>query len=262
MLAVTASVAGANAPRKKRVVPPLVSNTIHVVVPHGQPIQIAFASDSGFDGTASLANAILMAVANHPAVLGFPIRINTVNAPTCGSPPNTVSAATTAAYRISANLQNVAVLGQVCSHGFAQALAIYQKAGIVVISGSATNPSLPAAGPTVFDRTIVDDNRVGSWYPVISQLPVDLAWRLDYTVKFGSAPSDFADLYYDAANIVIDDIANASKVDAKGELIVNRAALASAVRNTSAYPGATCSVTIDSSGDRTDDGTAISTCAG
>jgi ABC-type branched-subunit amino acid transport system substrate-binding protein len=75
-------------------------------------------------------------------------------------------------------------------------------------------------------------------------------------------PSDFADLYYDAANIVIDDIANAAQVDANGRLIVNRAALATAVRNTSAYPGVTCSVTIDSSGDRTDDSTAISTCTG
>ena len=154
----------------------------------------------------------------------------------------------------------MAVLGQVCSHGFAQALAIYQKADMVVISGSATNTALHGAGPTVFNRTIVDDNHVDSWYPVISQLPSDLAWRLDYTVKFGSAPSDFADLYYDAANIVIDDIVGASQVDAKGELIVNRAALATAVRDTSAYPGVTCSVTIDSRGDRVVDDAAISTC--
>src|SRR5262249_3827260 len=258
----TASVAGASTPRKKKVVPPPVSNTIHVVVPRGQPIQIAFAADSGFDGTASLADAIQMAVDNHGGVLGFPIRIDAVNAPTCGIPPNAVSAATSAAYKITANLQNVAVLGQVCSFGFAQALPIYQKAGMAVVSGSATNPSMPAAGPTVFNRTIVDDNRLNEWYPVISQLPVDLAWRLDYTVKFRAPPSDYADLYYDAASIVLDDIAGASQVDAKGELIVNRAALASAVRNTSGYPGVTCSVTIDSAGDRTDDEAAISACAG
>jgi ABC-type branched-subunit amino acid transport system substrate-binding protein len=258
-----ASAAGANTPRKKKVVPPLVSDTIHAVVPRGQPIQIAFAADSGFDGSASLANAIRMAVDGHPSVLGFPIRINIVNAPTCSSPPNTVSAATTAAYRITANLQNVAVLGQVCSHGFAQALAIYQKADMVVVSGSATNTALPAAGPTVFNRTIVDDNRVDDWYPVISQLPVDLAWRLDYTSRFGSPPSDFADLYYDAAAVVIDDIAVASHVDAKGDLIINRATLAKAVRTTTAYPGVTCSVTLDpATGDRVDDAAAISTCTG
>jgi hypothetical protein len=221
ILTVVAPAAEATTPKKKKVVPPLVSNTIHVVVPAGQPVQITFAGDSGYGGSSSLANAIRMAVANHPSVRGFPIRISTVDTPTCGS-QNAVSAATTAAYRITANLQNVAVLGQVCSHGFAQALAIYQKAGMVVISGSATNTALPAAGPTVFDRTIVDDNIVDSWYPVISQLPDDLAWRLDYTAKYGSPPADFADLYYDAASIVIDDIAGASQLDAKGDLIVNR----------------------------------------
>jgi ABC-type branched-subunit amino acid transport system substrate-binding protein len=256
-----ASLAGASTPRKKKVVAPLVSNAIHVVVPRGRPLQIAFAADSGFAGTPSLAHAIQMAVDNHGGVLGFPIRINAVDAPTCGNPPNAASLATTAAYKIAANLQNVAVLGQICSHGFAQALAIYQKAGIVVVSGSATNPALPAAGPTVFDRTIVDDNRVDDWYPAIAQLPVDLAWRLDYTVEFGAPPPDFADLYYDAANIVMNDIGGASQTDAKGDLIVNRAALATAVRTTSDYPGVTCSVTIDNSGDRTDDGAAISTCA-
>jgi len=59
-------------------------------------------------------------------------------------------------------------------------LAIYEKAHLVVVSGSATGTGLPAAGPTVFNRTIVDDNRVDYWYPVISQLPGDLAWRRDY----------------------------------------------------------------------------------
>jgi ABC-type branched-subunit amino acid transport system substrate-binding protein len=260
ILVVTASAAGASTPRKK-VVPPLVSNTVRVVVPRGQPIQIAFASDSGFGGTRSLAHAIQMAVDNHGGVLGFPIRINAVDAATCGSPPNTVSAATGAAYKITANLQNVAVLGQVCSHGFAQALAIYQKAKMVVVSGSATNTALPAAGPTVFNRTVVDDN-LADWYAAISQLPSDLAWRLDYTVKFGAPPSDFADLYYDAASIVLNDIAAASQVDAKGELIVNRSALAAAIRTTTAYPGVTCSVTIDpATGDRTDDEAAIRACA-
>jgi hypothetical protein len=263
ILAITASVAGASTPRRKKVVPPpLVSNAVHVVVPRGRPIEIAFAADTGFDGTPSLGHAIQMAADDHGGVLGFPIRINAVNVPTCGNPPNAVSAATTAAYRITANLQNVAVLGQICSPGFAQALPIYQKADMVVVSGSATNTALPATGPTVFNRTVVDDNNFNGWYPVISQLPVDLAWRLDYTVKFGAPPADFADLYYDAARIVLGDIAGASHVDAKGELVVTRDALATAVRNTTGYPGVTCSVSIDNNGNRVDDGAEITTCAG
>ena len=131
--------AGAATPRKKIVLP--VSNAIRVVVPRGQSIQIAFTTDSGSGYGTSLANAISMAVGNHPTVDGFPIKVNTVDVPTCGSQPNTVAAAAVGAYRITSNLQNVAVLGQVCSHGFAQALRIYETAGVVVVTGSATNTS-------------------------------------------------------------------------------------------------------------------------
>jgi ABC-type branched-subunit amino acid transport system substrate-binding protein len=248
---------------KLRRTPPTtgVSNATQVVVPRGQPIQIAFANDSGSGFATSLANAVAMAVGNHSTVDGFPIKVNAVDVRTCGQLPGTLAAATTGAYMITSNLQNLAVLGQVCSQGFAQALRIYETAGIVVLSGSATNPALPAAGPDVFNRTTVDDYTFDNWYATISQLPGDLVWRQKYTDKFGTTPSDFADLYYDAANIVIDDIAAVSQVDSRGELVVDRAALAAAVRNTNGYPGVTCSVTIDSSGNRTDDGAAISTCA-
>jgi hypothetical protein len=240
---------------------PPVSNATQVVVPRGQPIQIAFANDSGSGFATSLANAVAMALGNHPAVDGFPISIDTVDVRTCGQLPGTLAAATTGAYRITSNLQNVAVLGQVCSQGFAQALRIYETADVVVLTGSATSPALPVAGPDVFNRTVVDDNTFDNWYATVSQLPGDLVWRQQYTDKFGTPPLDFADLYYDAANIVINDIAAVSQVDSKGNLVVNRAALATAVRNTSGYPGVTCSVTIDSSGNRTDDGAALSACA-
>lgn len=261
ILVVAASAAGARTPRNKKLVTPLVSNVVHVVVPRGQPIQIAFANDSGSGFGTSLANAISMAVGNHRTVDGFPLEVNTVDVRTCGNLPTSVAAAAAGAYRITSNLQNVAVLGQVCSHGIAQALRIYETPGVVVVTGSATNTALPAAGPTVFNRTIVDDNNVDSWYATISQLPDDLVWRQQYTDRFGTPPSDFADLYYDAANILIHDIAAVSQVDSRGDLLVNRAALAAPVRTTNGYPGVTCSVTIDSSGNRTDDGPAISTCS-
>jgi ABC-type branched-subunit amino acid transport system substrate-binding protein len=261
ILVVAASAAGATTPRKKKVVPRPASNKLHVVVPRGQSIQIALANDSGSGFSTSLANAVSMAVGNHTTVDGFPIKVNTVDVRTCGNLPGTGAVAATGAYRITSNLQNVGVLGQVCSQGFAQALKIYETADVVVITGSATNPALPAAGPDVFNRTTVDDNTFDNWYATISQLPADLVWRQQYTDQFATTPSDFADLYYDAANILIDDIAAVSQVDSRGELVVNRAALATAVRNTTDYPGVTCSVTIDSSGNRTDDGPTINTCA-
>jgi ABC-type branched-subunit amino acid transport system substrate-binding protein len=253
--------AGAATPRKKVASPP-ASNTIRVVVPRGQPIQIAFANDPGSGYATSLANAISMAVGNHPTVDGFPIEVNTVDVATCGNPPNAVAAAATGAYRITSNLQNVAVLGQVCSHGFAQALRIYQTAGVVVITGSATNTALPAAGPGVFNRTVVDDNDIDSWYAAISQLPGDLVWRQQYTDRFGTTPSDYADLYYDAADVLLADLGGASRLDARSDLVVSRATLAHAVRTTAAYPGVTCTVTIDpATGDRVDDPNAIANCA-
>src|SRR5262245_21131673 len=84
-----------------------------VVVPRGQPVQIAFADDltgsaSGF--ATSLANAVAMAVDAHPAIRGFPIQINLVDAP-CGDPTADLAAATS----IVSNSQNVGVLGQLCS---------------------------------------------------------------------------------------------------------------------------------------------------
>src|SRR5262249_54708578 len=169
-----------------------------VVVPRGQPVQIAFA-DSLTGSTAlygpSLEHAVQMAVESHPTIHGVPIQVNVVDAP-CGDPAADVAAAEA----IAANAQNVAVLGQVCSAGFDQALQVYEAAGLVTISGSATNDALPAYGPNVFDRTAVDDgDGFEAWYATVSQLPADVARRKAYTVEFGPAPSPFADRYYAAA---------------------------------------------------------------
>jgi ABC-type branched-subunit amino acid transport system substrate-binding protein len=237
-----------------------------VVVPRGQPVQIAFATDlsgpaSGF-GT-SLANAVQMAVDAHPAIRGFPIKINTVDAP-CGDPTADVAAATS----IVANGQNVGVLGQLCSSGFDQALPIYQSADVVTITGSATAPGLSSFGPTVFNRTAVNDtccpfvDGFDPWYATVVTLPSDIAWQLAYNLKFGTAPTAFADLYYDAARLLIRNLQNVSSVDSSGNLVVDRATLAQAVRSTTKYQGVSCTITLDpATGDRLDDTTSLSPCA-
>src|SRR5881227_282660 len=64
------------------------SDSTRVVVPRGQPIEMAFAVDlTGFASGlgASLENAVQMAVDAHPAVRGFPIQVNGVDSP-CGDP--------------------------------------------------------------------------------------------------------------------------------------------------------------------------------
>jgi ABC-type branched-subunit amino acid transport system substrate-binding protein len=168
----------------------------------------------------------------------------------------------TTAYRFTANLQNVAVLGQVCSFGFARALPIYENAGLLVVTGSATNDALPSSGRMVFDRTVVDDDGFEAWYAVVSQLPSELAWQQAYTDEFGAGPSDFADLYYDAASLVISDLEATSTVNTGGNLILNRTALARSVRNTAGYPGVSCAITLDpATGNRLDDPAALSKCA-
>lgn len=232
-----------------------------LVVPRGAPLQIALANDltgfaSGFAPSAS--NAVRMAVAAHPTVDGFPVRIATYDAP-CGDPAADVATANA----IAGNAQNAGVLGQLCSFGFDQALPVYQAAGLVTITGSATNPALATMGFSVFDRTIVaDDAGFDAWYAAVTSLPSDLAWQNGYDVLFGAAPTLYDDLYYDATAILIRSLGRVARVDRTGALVINRAALAADVRSTRHYQGVTCTVTLDrATGNRVNDPAALARCA-
>src|SRR5262245_467793 len=186
--------AGASAagPRHRSGVAPIV------VVAHGQPVQIALAADlSGFASslTPSIEQAVRLAIVAHPSVRGFPIRLNVIDAP-CGDTAGDVAAAQS----IVSNAQNAGVLGQFCSGGFDQALPVYQAAGAVVVSGSATSDVLPSFGPTVFNRTIVRDGDDGAaWFAQVTGLPRYIAWEGAVASLLGPPPVDFAGLYYDAA---------------------------------------------------------------
>src|SRR6266568_828264 len=254
--------ASANRVHKKHAHIRMTSNSTQVVVPRGHPVEVAFAADltgltSGF--AVSLGNAVQMAVDARPAIRGFPIQINTVDAP-CGDSTADLAAATS----IVANTQNVAVLGHFCSTGDAVALPVYQTADLVTISGSTTDPSLPLFGPDVFNSVAVPDgccpyvDQFSPWYDTVVTLPSDLAWRRAFTAQFGTAPTAFADLYYDAAGLLIRDVQSTSSIDGGGNLVINRAALARAVRNTAKYQGVTCTITLDPTGYRTNDPAALS----
>jgi ABC-type branched-subunit amino acid transport system substrate-binding protein len=232
-----------------------------LVVPHGQPLQIAFVNDLTGAASAfapSLSNAVRMAVGFHPTVRGFRIQVNTYDN-VCGTP----SASVVAANAVVANPQNAAVLGHICSLGFAEALPIYQAADLVTISGSATNPALATSGFSVFNRVAVDDAGFDPWYVKVGMLPDDLAWQYGYEVIFGNPPQPIADLYYDAASLLLSDLKRVSRVDRSGSLVIDRAALAAAVRSTRHFQGVTCTITIDpATGNRIDDPEALSRCAG
>jgi hypothetical protein len=121
--------------------------------------------------------------------------------------------------------------------------------------------------PTVFDRTIVVSDAVGDpgdvWAAQIAQLPSVLAWDAAYEAEFGSAPvlSPLPALYYDAASLLLLRLQQVSRV-VDGSLVIDRAALAWAVRFTRAYRGVTCTIALDpATGNRFADPRGLRRCA-
>lgn len=248
-----------------------------VVVQHGQPVQIAVALDRstpiGATFTPSIRNAIQMALQLHPAVHGFRIQLNDGYDAPCGAAADVVALNAAAATQVVSNEQNVAVIGHMCSFPFGAiadpcpsppptgtALAIYESNELATINGSTTGPCLPAEGPTVFNTTAVPDPAFNAWYAQVQTLPADRLWRLIYRLEFGAAPGEFADLYFDATNLLLTRLAQVSSV-VHGNLVVDRVALARAVRQTTNFPGVTCTVSLDpTTGYRIADPAALARC--
>jgi hypothetical protein len=222
-----------------------------VVVAPGQPLVIAVPVDQTTPvfapfGTAAR-NAVQMAIESDPRIKGFVVQQDDVVA----SPCNYGNANYAAATSIVANPAVVGVVGHVCSAGLFGALPIYESAGVVVLSGSATGPPLTGLGPTVFDRTIVDDADGGSsWLAAVEQLPSVLAWQNRYQARFGIAPIGTAELFYDAANLLLTRINQVATLDSSGDLVIDRGMLAAAVRHTTGFQGVSGCISLDSLGNR------------
>ena len=230
-----------------------------VVVPRGEPVQIAVALPLTNPRLAPLAqgalNAVQLAVEKHRLIRGFPIQLNVFDDPCFPLASRAIAA------EIVANPQNVAVIGHFCSPGYAAALPVYESADVVTISGSATNPFLPLAGPNVFNSVVVKFPESETWGPQVEMLPSDIFFREHtYAHEYGSPAPLFADFYDDAASVLFDQIADTATLDG-GNLVVDRTALAQAVRSTTAFKGFTCDVTIGSDGFRVDDPASLAKCA-
>jgi ABC-type branched-subunit amino acid transport system substrate-binding protein len=154
--------------------------------------------------------------------------------------------------------KNVAVIGHMCSSAFANtcpntavptALSIYENAGIVTINGSTTAPCLPSVGPHVFDGVAVPGDDFDKWYSAVQALQSDTGWRAAYATKFGKSATQFADLYYDATNLLLTRLTEVSKIES-GKLVIDRAELAKAVRNTTDFCGVTGTLSLDAGGYR------------
>jgi ABC-type branched-subunit amino acid transport system substrate-binding protein len=234
-----------------------------VVVPRGQNVEIAVALDRstgvGAPLTPSIVNAIQLATQLIPTIRGFRVQLDPYDAP-CGG-DEAVAQDAAVAQSVVANPQTVAVIGHECSYAFSggavldqngvcqtpttpNALAIYEAAEIPTINGSTTSPCLPADGPTVFDRTVVDDTGFDAWYAGVQILPSDRLWTAIYTLVFGAPPTEFADLYFDATTLLLARIDQVSHLS-KGKLVIDRVALAQAIRQTTGFPGVTGSITLD-----------------
>jgi hypothetical protein len=257
---------------------PAAAAANQVVVPHGAPVQLAVVLDKSDSVaplyTAGIRNAIQMAVQLHPRIHGFPIRLNDgFDAPCVGDGAFAQNLADAAA--VVANPQNVAVLGHFCSAPLGgvtfpgpcpsppptSALSLYQQNGVVLISGSTTNACLPAIGPTVFNATIVPDPGSDLWYSQVTALPSDRLWQLFYRAEFGVAPTGFADLYFDATRLLLTRLDQTARAFG-GQLVIDRQALARAVRQTTRFPGVTCTIALDpATGFRIDDQAALARCA-
>jgi ABC-type branched-subunit amino acid transport system substrate-binding protein len=228
-----------------------------VVVSRGQPVEIAVALDPSVSPT--VPDAVRMATQLIPAIRGFRVQLVPYYAP-CGGdeavPPNAA-----VAQSVVADQQTVAVIGHECSYAFSggavsgddgvcppattpNALSIYEAAGIPTIGGSATNPCLPADGPTVFNRTAVADPNFDAWYAAVQTRPSDRLWSAIYTFEFGAAPTAYADLYFDATTLLLARIYQVSRIS-NGTLVIDRAALAQAIRHTTGFPGVSGSITLD-----------------
>jgi ABC-type branched-subunit amino acid transport system substrate-binding protein len=231
-----------------------------VVLSHGQSVELALVLDPfGLsDISTSVGNAVRMAEQLTPSIDGFHVQVVNYGAP-CFSDDNVAANAAVASAVVS-DPHTVAVIGHLCSVAFSglpdpdalpcespsfpNALSIYESAGVPTISGSATGDCLPSVGPSMFNRTAIADSNFDSWYSQVTALPSDVRWRAMYAHEFGSPPSDFADLYFDATRILLSRIAQVAHVQ-HGNLVIDRAVLAATIRATTGFSGVTGSITID-----------------
>jgi ABC-type branched-subunit amino acid transport system substrate-binding protein len=224
---------------------------LSIVLAPGQRLEIAVPVDQTTPFAAAIGtaarNAVQLAIASHPQIKGFAVQQDDVAAVPCNDAMANAAAATS----IVANPHVAGVVGHLCSTGLAGALPVYESAGMVVLSGSATDPSLPALGPSVFDRTIVNDADNGAtWLTSVEQLPSVLAWQQRYQARFGIAPTTFAELYYDAANLLLARINQVATIDPSGNLVIDRRMLAAAVRHTTNFQGVSGCISLDAVGNR------------
>ncbi len=210
-----------------------------VIIAPGNPIQIAVAYSAIIPGTDDLHIAVQKAMADYGTIKGFSAQSNLHDTGCDGT------AAATEAAIIVTNTQNVGVIGPFCSGSTVGALPVFEGAGLVMISPSNTADGLYDFGPSVFNRVIPADPIFNSWDVWVSGLPAVKSWQADFETSAGHPPLVFAKYAYEAAMLLLTRIDQVSSVDVGGNLVIDRLALASAVRNTHEELGITGKISLD-----------------
>jgi ABC-type branched-subunit amino acid transport system substrate-binding protein len=242
-------------PAPLTVLPEAVADSGQIVL--HQPFAIVLAFSGPETGTGSalftpLQQAAQKAIEDHGPVKGFGVNLVAFD-DNC-----TESGGAAAAQQIVADDRLVAVLGPVCSSAVRGALPILEQAGVVMISGSATDAGLSPFGPSVFHRTLLDDDQAHALgYPsqiYIEDDPSVQAWLADFDDWGGglleTGLNHYTPYQYDAAAILLLALDQSSTLQTDGSLLIDREALRAAVRATSSHPGVTGVITFEADGDR------------
>jgi hypothetical protein len=220
--------------------------SVAVIVPPGDPIEIAVANSLPVPEAADMPLAVQMAVSDYGPISGFSVQLNAFD-----DGCNAGTGATVAA-EIVANPQHVAVIGPFCSVSSVGALPVFEAAGLVMVSASNSAIGLEAFGPNVFNRTVIADPGFEPWNAVVGTLPSVSVWESEFALLQGHQPYEIAKYAYDAALLMLARIDEVSTVDGGGNLVIDRADLATAVRTTTSFPGVTSAVSLDVYGTRID----------
>lgn len=86
------------------------------------------------------------------------------------------------------------------------------------------------------------------WGSRVAALPTVLEWGQEFEAEFGSPPllEPYPALYFDAASLLLSRLQQVPRI-VNGKIVLNRAAVASAVRNTTNFQGVSCTITHDPS---------------
>ncbi|MEW5985733.1 MAG: hypothetical protein AB1791_03780, partial [Chloroflexota bacterium] len=215
-----------------------------VIIPPGGPVEIATTFWFDWAGLQDWYDAMQLAFYDYGSIQGFGLQRNDYD----GGCDETAGAV--AATAVVSHTQNVGVIGPLCSSSTRGGAPILEAAGVVMISPSNTAADLGTYGPTVFNRVVLADPEFTPWDYRVSFLPSVYAWESGFETLYGHRPEQFARYVYDATTLLLTRLDEVSTVDGDGNLVIDRAELANAVRNTAGFAGITGDLTLEVDGDR------------